>query len=83
VNHYEVLGLPPDAPAEAVKARYRELAKATHPDAGGGGGVEAFLAVRRAYDVLSQEMLRAEHDQQLGGWPDARYAGRDGGFRRS
>ncbi|GBF99721.1 hypothetical protein Rsub_12434 [Raphidocelis subcapitata] len=65
VSHYEVLGVPPDAPLEEIKARYRKLAKQTHPDAS-GGEEQLFLAVRRAYEHLSNELLRAEHDQQLG-----------------
>jgi hypothetical protein len=66
-NHYEVLGLGPDASADEVKASYRRLAKATHPDVDAtAGAAERFLALRRAYDVLSQELLRAEHAQQLG-----------------
>lgn len=66
-NYYEVLGVEPDAPLNQIKARYRELAKTTHPDVNGAAdAAEQFLAVRRAYDVLSQEMLRAEHDQNLG-----------------
>ena len=67
VNHYEVLGIPSSATAEEIKARYRELAKATHPDVNGAAdAVERFVSLRRAYDALLADMLRAEHDQQLG-----------------
>ncbi|KAI8465249.1 MAG: hypothetical protein J3K34DRAFT_525541 [Monoraphidium minutum] len=62
-----VLGLPASATPAEIRARYRELAKETHPDVSGAPDAEArFLEVRRAYDVLSQELLRAEHDAQLG-----------------
>lgn len=66
-SQYEVLGLQPSATPEEIKARYRELAKATHPDVSGArDAAERFVAVRKAYEVLSQELLRAEHDQALG-----------------
>lgn len=44
-----VLGLPPDADREAVRAAYRERVKEVHPDH--GGDPEAFRRVREAYTV--------------------------------
>lgn len=45
------LDLPPDADGEAVKKRFRELAKQHHPDA--GGSAEEFVELMRAYKKLT------------------------------
>jgi ferredoxin len=47
---FEVLGVDPDADAEAVEAAYRRRVKETHPDR--GGSVEAFRRVRRASEAI-------------------------------
>lgn len=48
---YQTLGIDPGADEEAVRAAYRERAKATHPDAD-SGDEEEFKRVTRAYDRL-------------------------------
>jgi hypothetical protein len=50
----ETLEVEVDAPFEAVKAAYRRLAKANHPDAAPGDAEAAkrFQAVQAAYEVL-------------------------------
>lgn len=48
---YRILGLDPDADAEAVRRAYRERAKAVHPDSEGGDEAE-FKRVTDAYDRL-------------------------------
>lgn len=45
----EDLGLPAGAPPEAIKRRWRELARAHHPDH--GGDAERFKAARRSYEA--------------------------------
>lgn len=57
---YDTLGLPPDASPEDIKAAYRARAKQHHPDA--GGDAEAFGALQKAYDVLSDADKRARYD---------------------
>lgn len=44
---FHVLALPPDAPASAVRAAFRHLAKTTHPDV--GGTQTAMVALHAAY----------------------------------
>lgn len=51
---YETLGLEPGADRAAIREAYRERAKETHPDH--GGSVEAFLAVREAYEHLRERV---------------------------
>ena len=48
------LGLSPPASADSVKARYKELVKALHPDANGGDGraEERLKLVNQAYNTL-------------------------------
>lgn len=47
---YQVLGLPPSAPEETVRARFRELALANHPDR--GGDPAQMRRVLAAYDRI-------------------------------
>jgi hypothetical protein len=66
-NYYEVLRLDTEATAADVKEAYRALAKQLHPDVNKAPNAqEAFMLVKRAYHVLSQAELRAEHDSSLG-----------------
>lgn len=66
-NHYQVLGVPPTAPAADIKRAYRRLATELHPDKHGGDRhyEERFKAVAVAYGVLSNEVARAQYDYQL------------------
>jgi len=47
---YVTLGLEPGASGAEVRSRYRQLAAQLHPDKGGDS--EAFIEVRRAYELL-------------------------------
>lgn len=49
-DDYAVLGLPPGATLQEVKAAYRRLAKVYHPDA--GGDPEIFVKIHAAYQKL-------------------------------
>lgn len=64
-DYYEVLGLPRDADAQAVKAAFRRLAMRYHPDRNKAPEAEArFKAIAKAYAVLSDPKKRAQYDAQ-------------------
>ena len=54
------LGLAPDADQHDIKNRYRLLAKASHPDA--GGDAAWFDLVTQAYEVALATPARVAHD---------------------
>lgn len=58
---YETLGVAKDATHAEIRAAYRRRARKTHPDAPGGSR-EAFGALTRAVDVLSDEERRRRYD---------------------
>ena len=53
-DYYELLGLQRGADEAAIKAAYRRLAKANHPDVKPGDGEAAarFQLIQASYDVL-------------------------------
>jgi len=64
-DYYEVLGVPRDADAAALKSAYRKLAHQLHPDKNPGDKVaeEKFKELTEAYAVLSDEEKRARYDR--------------------
>ena len=80
MNHYEVLGVAPDAPAEDVRRAYLRLARVHHPDfhAGGTPGERAaadrrMRQINEAWAVLGDTRNRRRYDveQKLrGALPD-------------
>ena len=72
-DHYEVLGVGRDAPADEIKRAYRRLAREQHPDTNPGDpGAEArFKEATAAYEALSDPQRRARYDR----------FGHDGGAR--
>mmetsp|Transcript_96304 Transcript_96304/g.215631 ORF Transcript_96304/g.215631 Transcript_96304/m.215631 type:complete len:189 (-) Transcript_96304:14-580(-) len=69
-DHYEVLGVPHDAPRARIRRAYLELAKETHPDLYHGSAREgvataAFGQVQKAYKVLSDPDLRRAYDAAI------------------
>ena len=76
-NHYATLGLDRNASDAEVKAAFRALAKATHPDvAPGAASLERFKRINAAYTVLSGSASRAAYDASSGWGASASAAGR-------
>jgi curved DNA-binding protein CbpA len=61
MNPYEVLGVPKNADAKAIKAAYRKQSAVHHPDKEGGSD-EAFNRVALAHEVLSDPARRYRYD---------------------
>ena len=64
-NLYEVLGVPRDADAKAIKKAYRKLARQYHPDVNPGDAAaeERFKRISEAYAVLSDQEKRRNYDE--------------------
>ena len=64
-DYYEILGVPRDADATAIKSAFRKLAMKLHPDQNPGCKVseEKFKEIGEAYAVLSDPEKRAQYDR--------------------
>ena len=60
---YGVLSVAADASDAEIRESYRELVMACHPDRPGGGDIERFKAVSRAYALLGDPEKRARYDE--------------------
>ncbi|MBM5808420.1 MAG: J domain-containing protein [Cyanobacteria bacterium M_surface_7_m2_040] len=67
-SHYQLLGLPVNASAEALRQAFRQLSKRYHPDTTTlplPQAESAFKDLQRAYSVLSDPELRRRYDAEL------------------
>jgi DnaJ-class molecular chaperone len=66
-DHFNTLGVAPDASDEEIKRAYKKLAMKHHPDR--GGDQAKFQEIQEAYDTLSDSQKRAqwEQEKQFGG----------------
>jgi curved DNA-binding protein CbpA len=69
-SYYQVLGVPDDAPSEAIASAFFQLAKRFHPDRLGAGfedvreqATRLFARMTEAHQVLSDATRRAEYDE--------------------
>lgn len=67
IDLYNVLGVPPDASAVEIKARFRFLSHAYHPDKFGSENhrrtaEEEFKRINAAYEILSDPEKRSSYD---------------------
>lgn len=65
-DYYAVLGLTPAASEAEIKAAFRKLAHAVHPDRAGAdpSAAEKFKAIREAYEVLADPGRRSGYDRR-------------------
>jgi hypothetical protein len=66
VDYYQVLGVRNTASVNEIKAAYKRLARARHPDLNGGSpeSAQAFVQISRARDILIDPKRRAKFDAQ-------------------
>jgi molecular chaperone DnaJ len=65
VTHYEVLGVDRDASLSQVRAAFRRLARAHHPDTSRSGSTESLAPINEAWRVLGDSALRRAYDRSL------------------
>jgi curved DNA-binding protein CbpA len=58
---YDLLGIPRAANAQAIKSAYRQRVQTAHPDR--GGDPDVFIAVARAFSLLSDPDARRLYDE--------------------
>uniref|UniRef100_A0ACD5TWE0 Uncharacterized protein n=1 Tax=Avena sativa TaxID=4498 RepID=A0ACD5TWE0_AVESA len=70
---YDVLGLHAGASCRDIKAAYRRLARAVHPDVSPhpAASAEDFIRVHAAYSTLSDPGKRADYDRRISMVPSA------------
>ncbi len=79
---YEVLGVPRNASAAAIKGAYRKLAKKHHPDSNKNDpkAAERFAEVNQANEILGDEDKRKQFDRgEIDGEGKPRFTGFPGG----
>lgn len=81
-DFYEVLGVSKGADEREIKKAYKRLAMKYHPDRNQGDAAseEKFKEVKEAYEVLTDENLRARYDQYGHAGVDQSQGGGHGGF---
>ena len=67
MNHYQTLGVTPNADAAEIKAAHRKLARLHHPDA--GGDATLFKAIQAAAEVIGDPAKRRDYDEALRNQP--------------
>jgi len=73
-DHYEVLGVPPEAGDQAIRDAYRWLARKFHPDQNVDGDGRADTMMKRvnvAYGVLGDPIKRRAYDRLRGAGEEA------------
>lgn len=62
-GYYARLGVDPQASRAAINAAYRRKARVLHPDVPVTGNAQAFIAMKEAYEVLADPLLRGAYDR--------------------
>ena len=65
-NYYKILGVARNATADAIKKKFRKLAKEHHPDTNAGNkkSEDKFKIISEAYEILGDEKKRQAYDRQ-------------------
>lgn len=81
-NYYKILGVSRTAEKKAIKSAYRKLALEWHPDKNEDKekAEQMFQDISEAYEVLSDDELRAKYDRGENVF-DNQGGGGGGGFR--
>jgi formylglycine-generating enzyme required for sulfatase activity len=67
-DHYQILGVPPEASVDEIQRAYRALCKQYHPDTGLPEASEQMMkAINEAYRVLVNSGLRRDYDRRQRG----------------
>lgn len=65
MDHYQTLGVAPDASPDQIKSAYRRLARKYHPDVSREANAqEKIKAINEAYAVLGDPTKRQAHDRE-------------------
>jgi len=64
IDYYDLMQVSPKAELETIKRVYKMLVARLHPDNKETGDAEAFLKLRRGFEVLSDEAARAAYDAE-------------------
>jgi len=64
VDYYDLMQISPKAELETIKRVYKMLVARLHPDNTETGNAEAFIELRRGFEVLSDPQARAAYDAE-------------------
>ncbi len=64
VDYYDLMQISPKAELETIKRIYKMLVARLHPDNAETGNAEAFIELRRGFEVLSDPQARASYDAE-------------------
>jgi molecular chaperone DnaJ len=70
-DYYLILGVTRTESPAGIRARYRDLVRALHPDVAGAESTGVFREVTEAYAVLADPVARRHHNSELAAreWP--------------
>ena len=65
VDYYATLKVQPRATTDQIRSSYKKLSLIYHPDKTGGdqNATKHFLAIKNAYEILTDQTIRAQYDQ--------------------
>ena len=67
-DYYLILGVSRSESTAGIRARFRDLARALHPDVAGAQSTGAFQEISEAYEVLADPAARRRYNAELTAW---------------